>query len=85
LLDEVKGVKVLLLDEETKEIVSVAVSLTEILKDGVFLIDLLSNKKREKIKDVKCVALLRPTEKNVKLLQEELQAPKYTEYHLCKF
>eukprot|EP01080_Neovahlkampfia_damariscottae_P007903 gene7903-12371_t len=82
LLEDVSGVKVLILDEETKEIVSVAVSLTEILKEGVFLIDLLSNKKREKIKDVKCFCLIRPTEKNVKLLQEELQSPKYQEYHL---
>lgn len=85
ILNEVKGVKVLLLDEETKYIMSVAYSLSEILKDGAYLIDYINNPKRENIKDVKCVCIIRPSMKNISLLKEELLKPKYPEYHLCNF
>lgn len=49
----------------------------------MFLVDLLSNTNREKVKNVQCVVFVRPTKKNVQRIQEELQRPLYSEYHLC--
>jgi vacuolar protein sorting-associated protein 45 len=81
---DIKGVKVLLLDDDTKDMVSVVQSVTEVHAAQVYLIDYITNKKREAIKEVKCVMLLRPTMKNIQLIKEELANPKYPEYHLCK-
>lgn len=39
----------------------------------------------EPIKHLKCIAFLRPTPENLRLLTDELRFPKYGQYYICKF
>jgi len=83
MFDEVKGYKILLLDEETTKIVSVCYSLTESYKEGTLLNGLLKDhKNRQVLKDVSCVCFIRPTIDNIHELKVELTNPKYQEYHI---
>jgi vacuolar protein sorting-associated protein 45 len=82
MIDSVKGVKVLLLDEHTNAIISVAFTQSELMKSEVFLVDLLKSEKREKMPNVRCITFLRPTRDNYHLLKEELADPKYQAYSL---
>lgn len=44
----------------------------------------LDNVGREELKCLKCLVLVRPTSANMELLVEELRAPKYSQYHICR-
>jgi vacuolar protein sorting-associated protein 45 len=81
------GMKVLLLDAATTQIVSCVYSQTEILKKEVYLVERLDDTLGEtntskSSSHLKAVCFLRPTEQNVGLLVRELQKPRYCEYHL---
>jgi vacuolar protein sorting-associated protein 45 len=81
-----RGMKVLLLDAATTQIVSCVYSQTEILAKEVYLVARLDEPKKEEKKDsshLKAVCYLRPTELSVGLLVRELQEnPRFTEYHI---
>lgn len=76
------GMKILLMDQETKSIVSVAYSQSEIAHLEVFLFDLLENHNREEMMHMKCMVLVRPTKQNIQNLTRELKNPKYGQYYL---
>lgn len=78
----VRGVKVLLLDETTKKIVSLVFGQSEIMQHEVFLVDVLSNEDRDTLMDMSCIVFVRPTRGNVELIKAELARPRYREYHL---
>jgi vacuolar protein sorting-associated protein 45 len=81
---EVSGVKVLLLDKETKVMLSMVVGMNEILARDVFLVELL-DAPHPGMKHIKALVLVRPTEENVRLLRTALAAPggpDFAEYHL---
>ena len=81
---EVAGVKVLLLDRETKTMLSMVVGMNEILSRDVFLVELL-DAPHPNMKHMKAIVLVRPTEENVRLLRTALAAPggpDFAEYHL---
>lgn len=51
----------------------------------VFLFELLENftPKTESAKFVKCIAFIRPTEKNLNYLMRELKHPRFSQYYVC--
>lgn len=79
------GMKVLLMDVETAGIVSLVVNQSTALQKEVYLFERIDNPKRESLLHLRCIAFLRPTHENFRLLQQELADPKYREYHLCLF
>lgn len=78
----IEGMKVLLLDKETKGIVSMVYGMSEILEKDIFLVSSL-DKKRADVKHMKALVFIRANVENLHLLKEELAAPKCSEYHLC--
>lgn len=76
------GMKILLMDQETKSIVSVAFSQSEIASKEVYLFDVLENPNRDYMKHMKCLCFLRPTKENISNLIKELKNPKYGQYYL---
>mmetsp|Transcript_30432 Transcript_30432/g.86796 ORF Transcript_30432/g.86796 Transcript_30432/m.86796 type:complete len:580 (+) Transcript_30432:119-1858(+) len=87
MVDRVSGMKVLILDEDTKGIISMVFSQSDILKHEVFLTECIDNEAffqqgDEKMRHMNAICLLRPTNKNFLSLARELKSPKYNEYHL---
>eukprot|EP01105_Mastigella_eilhardi_P015932 TRINITY_DN364_c0_g1_i6.p1 TRINITY_DN364_c0_g1~~TRINITY_DN364_c0_g1_i6.p1 ORF type:complete len:432 (+),score=123.50 TRINITY_DN364_c0_g1_i6:60-1298(+) len=80
--EKVHGMKVLVLDQDTSGIVSMAVSHSTMLQQEVYLFERIDNPGRELMIHLKALCLLRPTPANVALLKQELHDPKYGEYHI---
>ena len=87
-----RGMKVLLLDASTTQIVSAVYSQTEILSNDVYLVSRLDDTKQQqqqqqqqqssgKSSHLKAVCFVRPTETSVGLLVRELKEPRFSEYH----
>jgi vacuolar protein sorting-associated protein 45 len=80
-----RGMKVLLLDASTTQIVSCVYSQTEILTNEVYLVARLDDNKQHLTQGqshLKAVCFMRPTEASIGLLVKELQSPRFAEYHL---
>lgn len=73
--------KVLLVDEDTLKTVSLVSTMSEIMKQDVFLVEQL-HQNREPLEHLKCVCFVRPTNENIKLLSQELAKPNYAMYHI---
>jgi vacuolar protein sorting-associated protein 45 len=82
MLNAVPGMKVILLDEDTMGVLSLAFTQSEILEREVYLFERLDHPSREHMPHLKALCLLRPDEHNVGLLAQELSSPKYGEYHV---
>jgi vacuolar protein sorting-associated protein 45 len=80
-LDQIGGMKVLLLDKETTGIISMVYSQSQILEREVYLTKLLEPP-HERMMHLKAVVLVRPTAANFRLLVSELADPHFGEYHL---
>ncbi|KAK3260768.1 vacuolar protein sorting-associated protein 45 [Cymbomonas tetramitiformis] len=78
------GMKVLLVDSETMEIVTAVYTQSEILAKEVFLVEKLelSEEQGESMLHMKAVCFVRPTSDNLAHLKRHLRTPKYGEYHL---
>eukprot|EP00639_Heterosigma_akashiwo_P009777 CAMPEP_0194601790 /NCGR_PEP_ID=MMETSP0292-20121207/29234_1 /TAXON_ID=39354 /ORGANISM="Heterosigma akashiwo, Strain CCMP2393" /LENGTH=282 /DNA_ID=CAMNT_0039463849 /DNA_START=58 /DNA_END=904 /DNA_ORIENTATION=+ len=85
---KIGGMKVLLLDELTTQVVSTVYSQTQVLEKEVYLVDRLDGggkggvKKDERLPHLKAAVFCRPTRENLDLLRQELARPRYLEYHL---
>ena len=79
------GMKVLLLDAATTQIVSSVYSQTEILGNEVYLVarldDNSSTSSTQSQSHLKAVCFIRPTETSVGMLVRELKTPRFAEYH----
>ncbi|KAJ8762971.1 hypothetical protein K2173_023100 [Erythroxylum novogranatense] len=84
MLQDISGMKVLILDSQTVSIVSVAYSQSELLQKEVFLVELLDSisKSRESMSHLKAVYFIRPTSENIQQLRRQLASPRFGEYHL---
>ncbi|KAK9944062.1 hypothetical protein M0R45_009646 [Rubus argutus] len=84
MLQDISGMKVLILDSHTVSIVSVAYSQSELLKKEVFLVELVDSisKSREHMSHLKAIYFLAPTSENVQYLRRHLATPRFGEYHL---
>ncbi|KAG6786064.1 hypothetical protein POTOM_007657 [Populus tomentosa] len=84
LLQDISGMKVLILDSQTVSIVSVVYSQTELLQKEVFLVELVDSlsKSKEPMSHLKAVCFLRPTSENIQHLRRQLASPRFGESHL---
>ncbi|KAJ8446901.1 hypothetical protein Cgig2_013202 [Carnegiea gigantea] len=84
MLQDISGMKVLILDSQTVSIVSVVYSQSDLLKKEVFLVELMDSisKSKESMSHLKAVYFLRPTSENIQLLRRQLANPRFGEYHL---
>ncbi|XP_010245811.1 PREDICTED: vacuolar protein sorting-associated protein 45 homolog [Nelumbo nucifera] len=82
MLQDISGMKVLLLDSYTVSVVSVAYSQSELLQKEVFLVELIGSKSKESMSHLKAVFFLRPTTENIQYLRRQLASPRFAEYHL---
>ncbi|CAJ1974316.1 unnamed protein product [Sphenostylis stenocarpa] len=84
ILQDISGMKVLILDSQTVGVVSVVYSQSELLQKEVFLVELVDSisKSKESMSHLKAVYFLRPTSENIQLLRRQLASPRFGEYHL---
>ncbi|GFZ09905.1 vacuolar protein sorting 45 [Actinidia rufa] len=84
MLQDISGMKVLILDSQTVSIVSVVYSQSELLQKEVFLVELVDSisKSKEPMSHLKAVYFLRPTSENIKYMRRQLSSPRFGEYHL---
>ena len=82
LLDEIPGIKALILDSETTNIVSLVCPKSMLLSREVFLIETIENIPDHGLQYMKGVFLLRATEENKNRLLKLLKSPVFSEYYL---
>ncbi|RDX90432.1 Vacuolar protein sorting-associated protein 45-like protein [Mucuna pruriens] len=84
ILQDISGMKVLILDSQTVGIVSVVYSQSELLQKEVFLVELVDSisKSNESMSHLKAIYFLRPTSENIQFLRRQLANPRFGEYHL---
>ncbi|KAL5145588.1 Vacuolar protein sorting-associated protein 45 [Glycine soja] len=84
ILQDISGMKILILDSQTVGIVSVVYSQSELLQKEVFLVELVDSisKSNESMSHLKAVYFLRPTSENIQLLRRQLASPRFGEFHL---
>ena len=76
-----RGMKVLLLDDATTQIVSAVYSQTEILNQQVYLVSNIKDSSRASEQShLNAVCFVRPT--SIDALRNELQSPRFAEYHI---
>jgi vacuolar protein sorting-associated protein 45 len=72
------GVKALLFDEDSKHMLANLIPHSRFLENDFFLFEHIANRKRDKITNITCIAVLRPD--NIKMLIEEVSDPFYEQY-----
>ncbi|KAG1051193.1 hypothetical protein G6F43_006590 [Rhizopus delemar] len=82
IINNVTGMKALLLDTETTSIVSLVTTQSSLLTKECYLIDRIDNRNRDKMKHLKCICFLRPTRETLQYLIAELRDPAYGDYYL---
>ncbi|KAG0500044.1 hypothetical protein HPP92_000116 [Vanilla planifolia] len=82
MLQDISGMKVLILDSQTVSIVSVAYSQSELLQKEVFLVELVDSMSKESMRHLKAVFFLRPTSENIQNLTASISHSRFGEYHL---
>lgn len=84
MLQDISGMKVLILDPQTVSIISVAYSQSELLQKEVFLVELVDSisKSKEPMSHLKAIYFLRPTSENIQHMRRQLASPRFGEYHL---
>ncbi len=99
MLDEVPGMKCLILDRETmgnlpesnffwtqwyKGMISLICSQSQILKKNVYLVETIENPSSEQLQHLSAIYFIRPTGDNIMRLTKELKEPRFREYNICK-
>lgn len=84
MLQDISGMKVLILDSHTVSIVSVVYSQSELLQKEVFLVELVDSisMSKEPMSHLKAIYFLRPISENIQLMRRQLATPRFGEYHL---
>ncbi|XP_058103232.1 vacuolar protein sorting-associated protein 45 homolog [Magnolia sinica] len=82
MLQDISGMKVLILDSQTVSIVSVVYSQSQLLQKEVFLVELVDSLSNESMAHLKAVYFLRPTLENIQHLRRQIASPRFGEYHL---
>ncbi|CAM8983216.1 unnamed protein product [Rhodiola kirilowii] len=84
MLQDISGMKVLILDSQTVRVVSVVYSQSELLQKEVFLVELIDSvsMSNETMSHLKAICFLRPTTDNIQLLRRQLRNPRFGEYHI---
>lgn len=84
LIPRTEEMKILLVDETTLHIISMAVSQAELLERNVLLVDEISRvENRNTSKLFRCIFFIRPDERSVSYACEELEKRRYTSYSIA--
>ena len=78
---QLSGMKALLLDNTTTQIISLVYSQTQLLEKEIYLVERLG-KSHETMSHLKAAVFIQPNEENFKNLKSELSSPKFSEYHI---
>lgn len=81
-IEEVPGIKALVLDAETTSIVSLVCPKSILLSSEVFLIETINNLQSKNLQFMKGIFFLRATEDNKTLLCKMLKNPQFSEYYI---
>ena len=76
-----KGMKVLLLDAVTTQVVAMVYSQSQILEKEVYLVEKM-DADHEPMQHLKAVYFIRPTKENIHKLSAEIARPRFSEYHV---
>lgn len=77
------GMKVLLLDAATTQIVASVYSQTEIMNQQVYLVsNILDEHHKSSGSHLKAVCFVRPTPSSIEAIGKELEKPRFAEYHI---
>ncbi|CAH7671756.1 Sec1-like protein [Phakopsora pachyrhizi] len=82
IISQTTGLKVLLLDQDTTPIISLAVTQSNLLENEIYLTDSISDSRRDQMPHLRCICFLRPTVESLKAMEDELRNPRYREYWL---
>lgn len=75
------GMKVLLLDSVTTQVVAMVYSQSQILEKEVYLVERM-DAEHEPMQHLKAVYFIRPTKENIQTLCAEIGRPRFAEYHV---
>ena len=82
IFEEVPGIKALILDAETINIVSLIYPKSLMLSHEVFYIETIANLPESSMPYMKAIFLLRATEENKAYLVKQLKSPIFSEYYI---
>lgn len=83
MLEQIPGVKALLVDETTNGILSASLTTTAVAEQGIVVgPQYLFSGSRVRHRHVRAIVWIRPTEQNIQQLCEELKNPSFAEYHI---
>lgn len=81
-LSQQKGLKVLLCDDATRGILTVAYSQHQLLRHSVVLVDMLANKERYPMKHFSCIIMCRPSSPSLAAVYQELAEGNFSAYSI---
>tara|TARA_B110000208_G_scaffold3375_1_gene4495 strand:- start:534 stop:2006 length:1473 start_codon:yes stop_codon:yes gene_type:complete len=81
MLSETPGMKVLMVDAETIQMLSLVYSQSQIMEKEVFLVERLGEE-HERMTHLNAIVFVRPTAANLALLKKEVNEPKYGKYYM---
>lgn len=76
------SIRVLILDNNTSSIISLVSTQSDLLKREIYLVDRLENLDRDKLRNLKCILFLKPTDMTITYLSNEIVNPKYSNYNI---
>ncbi len=82
MINQVTGMKSIILDKETKIIFSLIASKSSAIKEEIFMFEDIENLKDQKMLNVKGIFFIRPTDTNLQLIKNILANPLFSEINL---
>lgn len=80
--NETRNIRVLLLDNNTAPIISLVSTQSDLLKKEIYLVDRLENENRDKLRNLKCISFIKPSDITISNLSHEISNPKYSNYDI---
>lgn len=80
--DKDRSIRVLILDRHTAPIISLVSTQSDLLKREIYLVDRLENDNRDKLRNLKCVCFLKPSDHTITKLSQEIGNPRYSGYEV---
>lgn len=81
-LVEQNRIKALLLDKDTTSTISMCATQSELLNHEIYLVDTIENGNRDVMRHLRCLVYVKPTEETIQALVQELENPRYGDYHI---
>lgn len=82
MINQVTGMKSIILDKETKTIFSLVATKSGAIKEEIFMFEDIENLKDQKMLNVKGIFFIRPSETNLVFLENILANPNFSEINL---